>query len=248
LQQDGSSGFAPQTWDVAGNETNFFIRDVTNGSTLPFRIRPGAPTSSIFIDVDGDVGIGTSSPDETFHVFSSDGDGKLLVEETNGTASTRTMLSLLNNGGVRMNINDNWTITATGGNLSFDSPASAGGGAGNEAQMQPDGDFAITGDFISNGTTLNVPDYVFEPDYALMPIDELKDFIVANKHLPNVPNAAQTHEEGLNLTTLQLRLLEKIEELTLYTVQQHDQIGTLVEENSQLLDRLQRLEAALGVQ
>ena len=36
LQQDGSSGFAPQTWDVAGNETNFFIRDVSNGSTLPF--------------------------------------------------------------------------------------------------------------------------------------------------------------------------------------------------------------------
>jgi hypothetical protein len=64
LQQDGSSGFAPQTWDVAGNETNFFIRDVTNGSTLPFRIRPGAPTSSIFIDVNGEIGIGTSSPDD----------------------------------------------------------------------------------------------------------------------------------------------------------------------------------------
>ncbi|MCP4903302.1 MAG: tail fiber domain-containing protein [bacterium] len=63
LQQDGSSGFAPQTWDVAGNETNFFVRDVTSGSTLPFRIRPGAPTSSIDIAADGDVGIGTSSPD-----------------------------------------------------------------------------------------------------------------------------------------------------------------------------------------
>ena len=61
LQQDGSSGFASQTWDVAGNETNFLIRDVTNGSALPFRIRPGALTNSIVID--GDVGIGTSSPD-----------------------------------------------------------------------------------------------------------------------------------------------------------------------------------------
>ena len=60
LQQDGSSGFAPQTWDVAGNETNFFVRDVTNGSTLPFRIRPGAPSSSIFIDVGGDVIAGLS--------------------------------------------------------------------------------------------------------------------------------------------------------------------------------------------
>ena len=63
LEQDGSSGFAPQTWDVAGNETNFFVRDVTGGSRLPLRIRPGAPTSSIDIAADGDVGIGTASPD-----------------------------------------------------------------------------------------------------------------------------------------------------------------------------------------
>ncbi|MGR3810685.1 tail fiber domain-containing protein [Jiulongibacter sp. NS-SX5] len=49
LEQDGSAGFQAQTWDLAGNETNFFIRDVTNGSSLPFRVRPGAPTSSIDI-------------------------------------------------------------------------------------------------------------------------------------------------------------------------------------------------------
>lgn len=71
LEQDGSSGFTPQTWDVAGNETNFFVRDATNGSTLPFRIRPGAPSSSIFVDTDGDVGIGTSSPDSDIDVESS---------------------------------------------------------------------------------------------------------------------------------------------------------------------------------
>lgn len=61
LEQDGSSGFTPQTWDIAGNEANFFIRDVTNGSKLPFKIKPGAPTSSIFVAADGDVGIGTES-------------------------------------------------------------------------------------------------------------------------------------------------------------------------------------------
>jgi hypothetical protein len=61
LEQDGSSGFTPQTWDLAGNETNLFIRDVTNGSKLPFRIRPGASTSSIDVDSDGDVRINNSS-------------------------------------------------------------------------------------------------------------------------------------------------------------------------------------------
>ncbi|MCJ7874797.1 hypothetical protein [Phaeobacter sp. J2-8] len=42
LEQNGSNGFTPQTWDLAGNEAGFFIRDVTNGSQLPFRIIPGA--------------------------------------------------------------------------------------------------------------------------------------------------------------------------------------------------------------
>jgi hypothetical protein len=55
LEQDGSSGFTPQTWDVAGNEANFFIRDATNGSTLPIRLRPGAPTSAIDIQANGDI-------------------------------------------------------------------------------------------------------------------------------------------------------------------------------------------------
>ena len=41
LQQDGTSGFTPQTWDMAGNEAGFFIRDATGGSQLPFRIIPG---------------------------------------------------------------------------------------------------------------------------------------------------------------------------------------------------------------
>ncbi|MGH9362709.1 MAG: tail fiber domain-containing protein [Thermoanaerobaculia bacterium] len=63
LEQNSSGGFTAQTWDVAGNEANFFVRDVTGGSRLPFRIRPGAPTSSVDISADGDIGIGTASPD-----------------------------------------------------------------------------------------------------------------------------------------------------------------------------------------
>lgn len=62
LQQDDSDGHAPQVWDVAGNEANFFVRDASGGSRLPFRIRPGAPTSSIDIATTGQVGIGTSQP------------------------------------------------------------------------------------------------------------------------------------------------------------------------------------------
>jgi hypothetical protein len=71
FEQDGAGGFTPQTWDVAGNEANFFVRDVTGGSRLPFRIRPGAPTSSIDIAASGNIGIGTASPVLKMHILSS---------------------------------------------------------------------------------------------------------------------------------------------------------------------------------
>ena len=71
LDQNSTSGFTAQTWDVAGNEANFFVRDVTGGSRLPFRIRPGAPTSSIDINASGNVGIGTASPSGKLHVVTA---------------------------------------------------------------------------------------------------------------------------------------------------------------------------------
>jgi hypothetical protein len=73
LEQNNSGGFTAQTWDVAGNEANFFVRDVTSGSRLPFRIRPGAPTSSIDIAASGNVGVGTASPNLRMEVLGTVG-------------------------------------------------------------------------------------------------------------------------------------------------------------------------------
>jgi hypothetical protein len=74
LEQTNASGFTAQTWDIAGNEANFFVRDVTGGSRLPFRIRPGAPTSSIDISADGRVGVGTASPGKALDIAKSGAD------------------------------------------------------------------------------------------------------------------------------------------------------------------------------
>ena len=111
LEQNGSTGFTPQTWDLAGNETNFFIRDVSNGSKLPFRIRPGAPTSSIDIASDGDVGMGTASPSAALHVRRSNETAKIMVEEVDSTVATRTVLHLINNGNpvIKMEDSDSGT-------------------------------------------------------------------------------------------------------------------------------------------
>lgn len=85
LEQNNSGGFTAQTWDVAGNEANFFVRDVTGGSRLPLRIRPGAPTSSLDIAASGNVGIGTASPATTLDVF-----GNTITLGSDSGAATRT--------------------------------------------------------------------------------------------------------------------------------------------------------------
>jgi hypothetical protein len=90
LEQNSSGGFSAQTWDIAGNEANFFVRDVTGGSRLPFRIRPGAPTSSIDIAASGRVGVGTASPESVLTVVATGadtvGETFLRVKNTNSFA------------------------------------------------------------------------------------------------------------------------------------------------------------------
>ncbi len=109
LEQDGSSGFTPQTWDVAGNEANFFIRDATNGSTLPFRIFPGAPSNALNIEAStGDVGLGITNPEAALHIFEGDllldNGQSIRFKDTGGTA--REVLTFGAGGGVNFVAND----------------------------------------------------------------------------------------------------------------------------------------------
>jgi hypothetical protein len=70
-----------------------------------------------------------------------------------------------------------------------------------------------------------------------MPIQQLENYIAREKHLPNIPDASEIRETGLNHTEFQMKLLQKIEELTLYTVQQANTIR-------ELQARLAKLERA----
>lgn len=70
-------------------------------------------------------------------------------------------------------------------------------------------------------------DYVFEEDYPLMPIEELGKFIKTNHHLPNIPSAAEVETNGLHMADMQRRMMEKIEELSLYVIQLQQEIDVL---------------------
>ncbi len=157
LEQNGTSGFTAQTWDIAGNEANFFVRDVTGGSRLPLRIRPGAPTSSLDIAASGNVGVGIASPTASLHVARSDGTAKLLVEETSGTIAQRNLVKLLNTNGnvaiqfVRTDLNpdSDWKagVRAAGFEINEASDANA------EFFLTSDGSLAIQGTLTTAGPT-----------------------------------------------------------------------------------------------
>ncbi len=90
LEQDSSGGWTAQTWDVAGNESNFFIRDATNGSKLPFRIQPGTPSSTLCLKSDGKVGIGTWSPSAQFELETTGENAAVIFERTDGATGKFT--------------------------------------------------------------------------------------------------------------------------------------------------------------
>ena len=125
LEQDGSDGFTPQTYDIAANESNFFIRDVTNGSKLFFRAKPSAPEDSIFIAASGNIGLGTDNPDGPFHI--------------RNTSAYMTLDDSDNN--------DKWFIThAAGDDGSLEFTNQLNGGSFTVGFIvQPDGDTRLTG-------------------------------------------------------------------------------------------------------
>lgn len=80
-------------------------------------------------------------------------------------------------------------------------------------------------------TTGSFPDYVFEKDYNLKSLEELEKYILQNKHLPNIPSAKEVEaNEGILLGEMNIKLLEKIEELTLHLIKQHKEIELLRKE------------------
>lgn len=77
-------------------------------------------------------------------------------------------------------------------------------------------------------------DYVFEPSYKLMSLDKVESFVKENKHLPNVPSAEEMSKNGLDVMQTSAKLMEKIEELTLYMIEMNKEIKALKEENAKL--------------
>lgn len=85
-------------------------------------------------------------------------------------------------------------------------------------------------------------DFVFSPSYSLKPLSEVETFVKENKHLPEIPSEKQMQENGLNINDMQIKLLQKIEELTLYVIEQDKAIKSLKEENKEIKNQLKNVQ------
>jgi hypothetical protein len=97
---------------------------------------------------------------------------------------------------------------------------------------------------VSLRSSANWADYVFEDNYKLMPLQEVSKYVAANKHLPGVDSAKELAENGLDLAAMQSKHMEKIEELTLYIIEQDKKI----EAQNQALDNTNKEIEALKLQ
>ncbi len=88
--------------------------------------------------------------------------------------------------------------------------------------VNPDSKLVVDGSVKSEEVVVEIvngPDYVFEEDYDLRTLKETKDYITQNKHLPEIPSAKEMEANGVGLADMNMRILKKIEELTLYQIE-----------------------------
>ncbi len=242
LEQDGSSGFVPQTWDLVGNEQNYLIRDVTN-NTYPLRIQAGAPNDVIYVASSGSVGIGTDEPARPIHI-QADSSAHIAFEHTAssnrwnvGANSGAFVISLNNSGSRELEIKETGDIYFRFGSQEL-------------AKLDKDGNLNITGTLTTGGTGCGGGcDLVFQPGYELETIEEHAEFMWKNSYLPAVGPTVE-NGEAWNLTAMTGGMLNELEKAHIYIEQLHDHVGQLKadrqakdDEIDDLKKRLARLEA-----
>jgi hypothetical protein len=225
----------------------------------------------IFYDI-GKVGIGTNSPTADLHVegyafvdgsFTLNGAFNFL--NSNGfvgyfTSNAEDDFKIITNHGIDITsgLNEPLRIRTFG----YPNPEET------KIQLNPIGDSYFIGGNVGIGTTdpgdykLAVEgtigareivvnndswaDYVFEENYKLPSLSDVEAHIKAKKHLPDIPTAADVKENGIPMGQMQVKLLKKIEELTLYTIEQNKELAQLREENIQWERRLADIEQKLN--
>lgn len=211
---------------IAGRKENATDTDYSGYLQFSTRKNAGNLLERMRVTSDGNFGIGTTNPGLKTHIFGITG-----FPATTGTAQTgvlrlqgsssQAVLDFGVNGasGSYLQATNQTTLNATYPLLLNPNGGSVGIGT---TDIPVGHKLAVNGSVIATAVTVKVynewSDYVFDKDYKLPALSQVKDYIDKNHHLPDMPSAKEVKANGLNLGEINNILTKKVEELTLYLI------------------------------
>lgn len=199
-------------------------------SVMKFSVWTGnSLLESMRINTGGNIGIGTTAPAQKLDVSG-------YIQSAPSAVEGGLYFGNANHGVRRPAGTNNVELYTTQGNIFL----SASSISSNQLVLRENGDVEMGAPNISSKLTVNGnvtakkmkvtqnvwADFVFEPTYHLPSLYDLESYVKKYKHLPEIPSAKEVQEQGLDLGNNQAKLLQKIEELTLYVIDQHKQLET----------------------
>lgn len=233
---NGSPSFSKLDVVSSATENTILARTSTSGPGMAMFNAGLSPTFGYNIAMDGTYSYVGNGFGGMFQYTPSTGDLNYYSSSASGTGGnpvgsfTTSFFTLDAAGRVGL------STSAPSAKLHVNGNAVVGSGATTPAtgySLSVDGKIICEEARVQN--SLSWPDYVFKENYTLRPIEELEKLIRSQGHLPNIPPASQVEKEGFDLGDMNKKLLEKIEELTLYII-------ALNKENKALNERVKKLE------
>ncbi|WP_185155129.1 cell wall anchor protein [Chryseobacterium sp. c4a] len=194
----------------------------------------------VIADSNGNVGIATTSPDTTLDVggiirssISSNEGGTIDLLNPSKTGASASVWRIYNMTG------------GYGNSLQFWSYSADGSASGAKFILGDNGNISTYGKFEAREIKVtNTPtaDFVFEENYNLPTLESVEKHIKDKKHLPEIASATAMQKEGVNIGEFQIKLLQKIEELTLYTIEQNKLIKQQQKNMEKMQDEINALK------
>ena len=210
-------------------------------------------------DTNGNIGIGTNAPKSKLHVngdmFMNAGEGFRIYGDSNyfGQYLDGIIFEMQDGNASNGNTDGGFVFkghTPTDG-ISKDWMVIKTGGLVGIGTNTPDAKLAVNGNIHTKEVKVDLvgwADYVFNADYPLPSLQQVENHIKTKGHLINIPSEAEVVKNGIQLGEMNAKLLEKIEELTLYTISQQKEINRLKmveDQNQKLAQRLAKIETLL---